>query len=104
MAESFCPKTASVPSGFANAAIGMSVDAKGRLYVTQGPNRGDHPGVQVFGPDGTYLAGWGPIGTGDSDLVFPWGVLPDGNGHVVVADFGSISGLKQFQLLPPLGP
>ncbi len=32
---------------------GMSVDAAGRLYVTQGPNRGDSPGVQVFGPDGT---------------------------------------------------
>jgi gluconolactonase len=28
---------------------GMAVDASGRVYVTTGP------GVQVFGPDGTYL-------------------------------------------------
>ncbi|MEP6639291.1 MAG: PQQ-binding-like beta-propeller repeat protein [Chloroflexota bacterium] len=95
---------------FHEQPTGMSVDAEGRLYVTQGPNRGDHPGVQVFRPDGTYLAGWGPIGTGNSDLTFPWGVLLDGNGHAVVADAsaledpGTISGLKQFQLLPPLAP
>ena len=98
------------PGEFHEQAGGMSVDAVGRLYVAQGPNRGDHPGVLVFGPDGTYLTGWGPIGTGDSDLAFPTGVLLNGNGHVVVADASglmdpsSISGLKQFQLLPPLRP
>ncbi len=93
---------------FHEQPTGMAIDDAGRLYVTQGPERGDHPGVLVFDPSGQYLAGWGAAGTGDGDLGFPWGVALDTVGSVYVADYGPAElGLKnrieKFGLLPPLG-
>jgi outer membrane protein assembly factor BamB len=64
----------------------IAVDADGRLFVTQGPERGDAPGVLVFGPDGTVLGGFGAQGAGDGQVVFPGGVALDGKGSVYLFD------------------
>ena len=77
------------PGEFHEQAGFMSIDAVGRLFVTQGPERGDQPGVLVFGPDGGYLTGWGPIGSSDGQLAFPTGVLVDARGDVYVGDRSS---------------
>ena len=37
----------------------VAIDAKGRLFVTQGPGRGALPGVTVFAADGRVLGGFG---------------------------------------------
>jgi outer membrane protein assembly factor BamB len=63
-----------------------SVDAEGRLFVSQGPRRGGQPGVLVFGRDGTYLGGWAYEGDGEGELGFPTGVLVDEAGDVYVGD------------------
>ena len=63
-----------------------SADAEGHLFVSQGPMRGDAPGVLVFDSDGSYLGGWGPEGSGEGALGFPTGVLVDVDGNVYVGD------------------
>ena len=87
----------------------MAIDAAGRLYVAQGPQRGDQPGVLVFDKDGRYVTGWGPVGTMDGDLGFPWGVALDQHGNAYVSDYGPgdiglRSRIEKFGLLPPIGP
>ena len=86
-------------------------DATGRLFVTVGPMRASQPGVLVFEPDGTYLTGFGPRGTGPGQLAFPTGMLLDGKGNLFVQDAaGAVSGnfsigsLQLWKLLPPLTP
>ena len=78
------------PGAFHEQAGMMAIDTAGRLFVTQGPQRGDRPGVLVFGADGQYLGGWGAPGTGDGQMTFPTGVLLDSAGDVVVGDRGSM--------------
>jgi hypothetical protein len=77
------------PGAFTEQPNAVQFDAAGRVYVTQGPFRGNHPGVQIFAPEGTYLGGFGPLGAGDADLGFPWGlvVTPDG---IYTADAGAV--------------
>lgn len=67
----------------------MSIDSSGRLFVTQGPQRGAHPGVLVFGKDGQYLGGWGAVGSADGELLFTTGVLVAADGTVYVGDRGT---------------
>jgi outer membrane protein assembly factor BamB len=71
---------------FAEQATHMAVDATGRLYVTQGPERGNAPGVLVFDPDGTLLGGFGSLGDGDGQMVFPAGIALDKDGGLIVED------------------
>jgi len=78
------------PGEFHEQAGLMSVDGAGRLFVTQGPQRGDQPAVLVFGPDGGYLTGWGPVGSSDGQVAFPTGVLVDAAGDVYVGDRSSM--------------
>jgi outer membrane protein assembly factor BamB len=86
-------------------------DSTGRLFVTIGPQRGSLPGVLVFEPDGTYVAGFGPRGDQPGQLEFPTGILLDGKGGLFVEDAsGAVSGnfrvgsLQLWKLLPPLAP
>lgn len=81
------------PGAFSEQPMGLAFDPQGRLYVTQGPNRGDAPGVLIFGPDGSYLGGFGPLGAGDADLGFPWGIVVDASG-ITVSDPGSVAGYR----------
>ena len=80
----------------------VAVDPDGRVFVTQGPNRGDLPGVTVFAADGTDLGGFAPIGTGDGQLRFAGGIALDGEGSVYVMDSDPDSArLVKFELAPP---
>ena len=81
------------PGAFDEQPTGLALDPQGRLYVTQGPNRGDAPGVLIFGPDGSYLGGFGPLGAGDADLGFPWGIVVDASG-ITVSDPGGLAGYR----------
>lgn len=74
--------------GFSEQPQGMSIDAAGRLFVTEGAQRGDRPAVLVFGPGGGYLTGWGSLGSADSQLTFPVGILVGDAGDVYVSDAG----------------
>jgi outer membrane protein assembly factor BamB len=71
---------------FSEQAGNMSIDASGRLFVSQGPERGSAPGVLVFGADGTPIGGFGNPGEEDSQLVFPGGTALDGRGGIYVED------------------
>jgi outer membrane protein assembly factor BamB len=70
----------------------IAFDAAGRMYVAQGLLRGDRPGILVFGTDGTYLGGFGPLGGGQSELGFPWGLVITTDGIYV----GDPGGLHEF--------
>jgi sugar lactone lactonase YvrE len=72
----------------------IAIDAAGRVFVTQGPSRGTKPGVLVFSADGTYLGGFGPLGSNDGQLYFPTGILLDGAGNAYVKDEGVLTGPK----------
>jgi len=77
----------------------MAIDAAGRLFVTQGPDRGSAPGVLVFAPDGSPIGGFGPSGDGDGQLVFPGGIALDGHGGVYVEDsLPEVARLVRFAL------
>ena len=88
---------AGTPGAFTEQPNVVTFDSSGRVYVTQGAARGDHPGVQVFDPDGTYLGGFGPLGGGDADLGFPWGLVVTDDG-IYTADAGAVPdvGLKSL--------
>jgi hypothetical protein len=80
----------------------MTFDSGGRLYVTQGPSRGDRPGVLVFDVDGTLLGGFGPRGAGRDQLGFPWGLVVKDDGIYVadaggIAEFGLSSLIRKFE-------
>jgi outer membrane protein assembly factor BamB len=98
------------PGQFDEQPGAMAIDAQGRLFVDQGPQRGDLPGVLVFDKDGRYLAGFGSVGTGDGQITWPTGLLLDGSGTLFVGDDASVldptmtSRLKAFRLLAPLAP
>jgi outer membrane protein assembly factor BamB len=93
------------PGQFNEQAGFMAIDGAGRLYVGQGPERGDRYGYEVFGPDGAYLGGWGLRGTGDGEIAFPTGILLDEKGGLLVGDAGSNGSsprIDKFKLSPPL--
>ena len=84
---------------FNEQAGNMSIDAKGRLFVAQGSERGSAPGVLVFGADGTALGGFAPIGEGDDHVYFPGGIALDGKGGIYVEDSSPDSNrLVRFEL------
>ena len=90
---------------FSEQAGKMAIDAGGRIFVTQGPQRGDAPGVLVFDVDGTLLGGFGPLGAGDGEMVFPGGIALDGKGGLFVQDsIPESARLMHLALLPPARP
>jgi outer membrane protein assembly factor BamB len=81
--------------------MGIAWDPAGRMYLSQGPGRGDRPGVLVFAPDGSCLGGFGMPGRGDTDLGFPWSVIVDDTG-IYVSDAGAVepayrSAIRKFE-------
>lgn len=90
---------------FAEQATQMAIDAGGRIFVTQGPDRGAAPGILAFGPNGQLLSGFGPRGDGDGELNFPAGIALDGEGGLYVEDsLPESARLMRLQLLPPAAP
>ena len=88
------------PGAFSEQPNRVAFDSADRVYVTQGPRRGDAPGLLVFEAEGTYLGGVGLVGTGDADLVFPWGLVVTDDG-IYTADAGgaeeSRSAVRKFE-------
>lgn len=80
------------PSPFNEQPNVMAFDQMGRLYVTQGPQRRDRPGVVVFARDGRYLGGFGALGGDDGELGFPWGLVIDASGDLFICDAGEAAG------------
>ena len=48
----------------------------------------------VFGPDGTFKATFGDIGTDDKSFQLPTGIAVDGDGNIYVSDAGLSRVLK----------
>jgi sugar lactone lactonase YvrE len=60
--------------------------------------------VQVFEPDGTFVAMWGDEGKiGERQLLGPNSLALDGAGFAYVADISNDT-VQKFRLLPPLAP
>ena len=60
--------------------------------------------LQVFAPDGTFVAAWGDEGQTDEGLLLgPNSLVLDGTGFVYIADVGNDT-VQKFRLLPPLAP
>jgi len=90
---------------FAEQATHMAIDADGRLFVTQGPQRGSEFGLVIFAPDGSLIGGFGPLGEGDGELGFPAGVAVDGRGGLYVEDSDpNAARLMRLELRPPAVP
>jgi len=60
----------------------IAVDAAGNVYVTDTGNKR----VQVFDPDGEFLAQWGGFGVEDGQMDEPVGLATDEEGNIYVAD------------------
>jgi hypothetical protein len=59
----------------------------------------------MFGPDGTLIGGYGPLGEGDGQLGFPAGIALDGKGGLYVEDSDpNAARLIRLQLRPPAVP
>jgi sugar lactone lactonase YvrE len=88
---------------FTEQAGNMAIDGSGRLFVAQGPDRGDAGGVLAFDASGAFLGGFGPQGAGGGELVFPGGLALDGKGGLFVEDsLPETARLLRFRLAPPL--
>jgi diacylglycerol O-acyltransferase / trehalose O-mycolyltransferase len=95
------------PGLFADQPLGIDVDPSGLVLASQwGPGSN----IQIFGPDGGYLARWDGTNGGDLNQLFPAGIVLDGHGsaYVTVANFDATTtagnSLHKFRLLPPFDP
>lgn len=90
---------------FSDQAGDMAIDASGRLFATQGPDRRNRPGVLAFGADGSLIGGFGAVGGGDGQLLFAAGIALDGGGGLYVEDSADAAArLMKLQLFPALRP
>ena len=76
----------------------IAVDAAGNVYVTDTGNKR----VQVFNPDGDFLAQWGGFGVEDGQVDEPVGIATDEEGNIYVADTWN-QRVQKFEA-PPLPP
>lgn len=65
--------------------VALGVDGRGRLHVLDSGSAR----VQIFGPQGTYLATRGRPGEGPGDLAKPSGMWVFEDGEIIVADTGN---------------
>jgi DNA-binding beta-propeller fold protein YncE len=68
-----------------NRPEGLAVDAADRLYVADSCNHR----IQVFAPDGNWLASYGGPGTGLGELSYPYDIGIDTQGRQYVCEFGN---------------
>lgn len=66
----------------------------GEVFVTDACNHR----IQVFGVDGTFRRSLGSVGEGDGELRFPYGLVADGEGKLIVTEFGN----NRIQRLDPV--
>ena len=70
-------------SSYLKSVHAMTIDSDGTLYVA---DANATPAIQVYGPDGKYLRGWGAHDGGPQNFSLPAGIALDGQGRVVVID------------------
>ena len=64
---------------------GVTVDLEGNILVSEGRNNR----VQIFRPDGSFLAKFGSLGSGSAEFDRPSGICVTPDGYIVVVDFGN---------------
>ena len=74
----------------------VGFDSAGHVYVTQGPERRDQPAIVVFEADGTYLGGIAPLGTGETEVTFAWGMVVTDDGIYLTDTFSPEHALRKF--------
>ena len=86
--------------------FGVAVAPSGDVYVLSSPT----VRIERFSPDGTWLGGWGVIGSGAEELSNPEGIAIHTDGSVIVADSGnrrlqvySADGSRLLRTLPGRG-
>ena len=74
--------------GDLHAPRGIAIDFENNIYVTDGypGNTKAPPRVRKFTPGGELLKSWGYEGSEEHLLMFPFGIVVDGEGKVYVAD------------------
>jgi streptogramin lyase len=65
---------------------GVATDGSGNVYVV---DRGNSR-IQKFDANGTFLAKWGSVGSGNKQFAVPSGIATDRSGNVYVADSGNL--------------
>ena len=73
------------------------MDADGRVYVSVNGT------IQVYDADGNHVAQWTGAENGGTSLMFPFGVLLDSAGAVIVAD-AALNQVRAFELTAPVDP
>lgn len=68
-----------------NRAEGLGIDAHDRIYVADSCNHR----VQVFSPEGEWLATYGRPGTGPGEMSYPYDVRVDRQDFQYVCEFGN---------------
>ena len=61
----------------------MAVGPSGNIYVLDSNNCR----VEKFDSSGTFIAEWGPLGTGDGEFTFPRGLVVDTSGLLAELDY-----------------
>lgn len=70
-------------------------DGTGNVYVTDSGNYR----VQKFDSSGTYITGWGSMGSGDGEFNVPVGIAIDNSGYAFVTDLLN-QRVQSFRILP----
>ncbi len=68
-----------------NRAEGLGIDAQDRLYVADSCNHR----IEIFSPDGKFVAAYGRPGTGLGEMSYPYDVTVDAQGLQFVCEFGN---------------
>jgi ABC-type Fe3+ transport system permease subunit/DNA-binding beta-propeller fold protein YncE len=68
-----------------NRPEGLAVDTKDRLYVADSCNHR----IQIFSPDGQFVASYGRAGRGPGELSYPYDIQVDRTGRQYVCEFGN---------------
>jgi len=72
-------------SGQFNKPIGIAFDQRGNIVVGDSENNR----IQIFSPQGNFLAEFGQSGSNDGDFNGPRGLDVSQNGQIAIADFGN---------------
>jgi DNA-binding beta-propeller fold protein YncE len=68
-----------------NRPEGLAVDREDRIYVADCCNHR----IQIFSPQGRWLASFGHAGTGPGEFSYPYDVRVDAEGRIYVCEFGN---------------
>ncbi|MFN8593565.1 MAG: hypothetical protein U0031_19060 [Thermomicrobiales bacterium] len=68
-----------------NSWADLAIGPNGHLFILD-PNLGR---IQEFTPDGTYVRGWGKLGSEQGEILYPNGIGIDRAGQMYVADYGN---------------